>query len=108
MPTRFLLFCALLPALGPGRAIAQATIEGSVTLPKTHTVPVMNLRYEITTKSGVTSTNPPLAIVYLEGSFPKPAPPPTAQVAQKDLMFAPTLLPVQVGTKVEFPNLDDT
>jgi hypothetical protein len=29
-------------------------------------------------------------------------------VAQKDLTFVPSLLPVQVGTKVEFPNLDET
>jgi hypothetical protein len=27
---------------------------------------------------------------------------------QKDLAFVPMLLPVQVGTKVEFPNQDDT
>jgi plastocyanin len=109
MHLRHLLFCAVLPViLWPARALAQATIEGRVTLPKTHAAPVMNMRYEITTKSGVTSTNPPLAVVYLDGSFPKLATPPTAQVAQKDLMFVPTLLPVQVGTKVEFPNFDDT
>ena len=30
------------------------------------------------------------------------------QIAQKDLAFVPPLLPVQVGTRVEFPNLDDT
>ena len=29
-------------------------------------------------------------------------------MAQKDLTFVPALLPVQVGTRVEFPNLDDT
>src|SRR5947207_13195328 len=29
-------------------------------------------------------------------------------MAQKDLTFVISLLPVQVGTKVEFPNLDDT
>jgi plastocyanin len=109
MHLRHLLFCAVVPTiLLPGPAFAQATIEGRVALSKTHAAPVMNMRYEITTKSGVTSTNPPLAVVYLEGSFPKPATPPTAQVAQKDLMFEPLLLPVQVGTKVEFPNFDDT
>src|SRR5207247_8061109 len=32
---------------------------------------------------------------------------PTKEVAQKDLTFLPSLLPVQLGTKVEFPNLDD-
>jgi plastocyanin len=108
MHTRHILLFAVILTLLSGPAFAQATIEGCVALPKTHAAPVMNMRYEITTKSGVTSTNPPLAVVYLEGSFPKPATPPTARVAQKDLMFVPTLLPVQVGTKVEFPNLDDT
>ena len=32
----------------------------------------------------------------------------TKQMNQKDLTFVPLILPVQVGTKVEFPNLDDT
>jgi hypothetical protein len=27
---------------------------------------------------------------------------------QKDLTFIPALLPIQVGTRVQFPNLDDT
>ena len=87
-------------------AFAQATIEGRVELPKTKSAPVMAKRYEIVTSGGVLSTNPPLAVVYLEGSFPKPASLPTKQVAQKDLAFVPALLPVQVGTKVEFPNLE--
>jgi len=108
MYTRHLLLFVAIPTLLASPTFAQATIEGRVALPKTHAAPVMNMRYEITTKSGVTSTNPPLAVVYLEGSFPKPATLPTAQVAQKDLMFVPPLLPVQVGTRVEFPNLDDT
>src|SRR5437016_14137227 len=30
------------------------------------------------------------------------------QIVQQDLAFIPPLLPVQVGTRVEFPNLDDT
>jgi plastocyanin len=49
---------------------------------------------------------PPIAIVYLEGSFPKAASLPTKQVSQKDMAFIPGLLAVRVGTKVEFPNLD--
>jgi len=87
-------------------ALAQATVEGRVELPKTKSAPVMAKRYEIVTNGGVLGTNPPLAIVYLEGSFPKPASLPTKQVAQKDLAFVPALLAVQVGTKVEFPNLE--
>jgi len=92
----------------PAVARAAAVIEGRVELPKSHTAPVQNKRYEIVTKRGVVSTNPPLAVVYLEGGFAKPAAPPTKQMAQKDLVFVPMLLPVQTGTRVEFPNLDDT
>ncbi len=88
--------------------LADAVIEGRVELPKSHSAPVMVKRYEIVTQGAVLSTQPPLAVVYLEGSFPKPKSPPTKQIAQKDLTFIPALLPVQLGTRVEFPNLDDT
>ena len=56
----------------------------------------------------MTAIDPPRAVVYLEGSFPKPASLPTQQMPQKDLAFVTPLLAVEVGTKVEFPNLDDT
>jgi plastocyanin len=95
-------------ALLPISVLAQATVEGRVDLPKSHSAPVMAKRYEIVTHSGVLSTQPPLAVVYLVGSFPKRSSPPARQVAQKDLTFVPSLLPVQVGTRIEFPNLDDT
>jgi plastocyanin len=87
---------------------AAATIEGKVSLPKTRATPVVSQRYEIVTKGGVFSTNPPVAVVYLEGTFARPATPPVAEITQKDLTFSPSLLPVQVGTRVEFPNFDDT
>ncbi|MEO5713449.1 MAG: hypothetical protein ABIT37_08160 [Luteolibacter sp.] len=89
-------------------ARAETVIEGHVQLPKTKTAPVMTKRYEIITKGGVLSTNPPVAIVYLEGTFPAPASLPTQQVIQKDFIFQPSLLAVRTGTKVEFPNQDDT
>ena len=47
-------------------------------------------------------------MVYLEGEFPAPKGPLTAQMAQKNLAFVTPLLPVLVGTTVEFPNLDET
>jgi plastocyanin len=87
---------------------AGASVEGRVALPKSRATPVMNKRYEIVTQGGILSTNPPLAVVYLEGSFPPAAEPAVRQVTQKDMAFVPTLLPIQVGTRVEFPNLDDT
>jgi plastocyanin len=98
---------AVLPTL-PVALLASAAVEGRVELPKSHSAPVQAKRYEVVTKGGVLSTQPPLAVVYLEGAFPQSTSLPTKQVRQKDLTFVPSLLPVRVGTTVEFPNLDDT
>lgn len=68
----------------------------------------MNKRYSIVTQGGVVSPNPPLAVVYLEGAFDKPAQEPTAEVVQRDFTFIPALLAIQVGTRVSFPNEDDS
>jgi plastocyanin len=92
----------------PALLFAGAAVEGRVELPKSHSAPVQAKRYEIVTKGGVLSTQPPLAVVYLQGRFPRPASLPTKEVAQKDLTFLPALLPIEVGTRVTFPNLDDT
>ena len=100
------LFCVTV--FCPRFLFSQAVIEGRVELPKTHGAPVVNQRYEVVAKSGVLSTYPPLAVVYLEGTFAKPAALTDRQMGQKDLMFNPSLLPVRLGTKVEFPNFDDT
>jgi plastocyanin len=108
MRSRFFIFAFLLWALSSSAGFAQAVIEGRVALPKARMAPVVNKRYEVVTKGGVVAMNPPLAVVYLEGTFPLPAVPPVVQMVQKDLTFVPLLLPVRLGTKVEFPNLDDT
>ena len=92
----------------PAICSAQATIEGTVQLPKSHFAPVENERYEIVSKGGVLATDPPRAIVYLAGNFPRSSSLPGKTVAQKDLAFRPALLAIEVGTKVEFPNEDDT
>ncbi len=97
----FLLF--LSPALR-----AEAVITGRVQLPTARTAPVMNQRYEIVSRAGILATNPPLAVVYLEGDFPAPATPAKVKLPQKDFAFIPALLPIRVGTRVEFPNFDDT
>jgi plastocyanin len=89
-------------------ASAQATVEGRVALPARRVAPLVIKRYEVVTKGGVLATNPPVAVVYLEGNFAKPDSRPAQTVAQKDLDFLPALLAVQTGTKVEFPNQDDT
>jgi plastocyanin len=108
MRLRGLLWFNAVFSIMPAALWASAVVEGRVELPKSHTAPVQAKRYEIVTKGGVLSTQPPLAVVYLDGSFPQPASLPTKQVAQKDLTFVPALLPVRVGTKVEFPSFDDT
>src|SRR5438046_9041835 len=108
MGLRGLLFFNAIFALLPITVFGQTAVEGRVELPKSHSAPVMAKRYEIVTTGGVLSTQPPLAVVYLDGSFQKPNSNLTKQIAQKDLTFLPSLLPVQVGTRVEFPNLDDT
>src|SRR5215470_10035196 len=102
------LWCSAILPLLPVALPASATVEGRVELPKSHSAPVQAKRYEIVTKGGVLSTQPPLAVVYLDGSFPTSASLPMKQVAQKDLTFVPALLPIRVGTKVEFPSFDDT
>ena len=89
-------------------ASAQATVEGRVTLPDNRSVPVMTKRYEVVTKGGVLATNPPLAVVYLEGAPAKDNARPTRQVTQKEMNFLPALLAIRTGTTVEFPNEDDT
>jgi plastocyanin len=89
-------------------ARAEIVITGRVQLPAGRTAPVVNQRYEIVSRAGVLATNPPLAVVYLEGEFPAPAAPPVAKLPQKDFAFIPALLAIRVGTRVEFPNLDDT
>jgi plastocyanin len=105
-PFALMILAALVMA--PSVCRGGATIEGKVELPKTHFAPVASERYEIVTKAGVLTTDPPRAVVYVAGDFPKPTALKTKEVAQKNFAFRPPLLAVEVGTKVEFPNLDDT
>ncbi len=108
MRLRGLLWFNAVFLIMPVALFASAIVEGRVELPKSHSAPVQAKRYEIVTKGGVLSTQPPLAVVYLEGAFPRTASPLTKEIAQKNLTFVPALLPIRVGTKVEFPNFDDT
>jgi plastocyanin len=108
MPAVKLLVVAGILILIARSCLADATIEGHVALPKARTATVVVKRYEVVSIGGIVSIIPPVAVVYLDGTFPRPATPPTAQIAQKDLAFVPALLPIQVGTRVKFPNLDNT
>ena len=92
------------------RSVSAQTIEGKVELPKATAERVLSSRYQ----SGADIAGhpePPAAVVYLEGDFSATARAQgqaVAQMAQKNLNFGPGILPVLVGTAVEFPNLDDT
>ena len=107
MNPRLILRCLYAVLLVPCLAVADTVIEGQVALPKRQARVVINQRYEIVAKGGVLALSPPLAVVYLEGTFPAPGSRPVVQMAQKDLAFEPALLAVETGTKVEFPNYDD-
>jgi len=97
--------------LAAGSVRAQAVIEGTVQLPKPSFDRGLNQRYSASNDVPMAPTNPPAAVVYLEGDFrsqPNNNPKAPAQVAQKNIAFAPDLLAVLVGTAVEFPNMDET
>ena len=89
----------------------DASIEGVVQLPPPTVVRALNQRYGTNVEAPLTPSNPPAAVVYLEGSLPanaKPASGATAQMAQKNMLFAPDLIAIRTGGAVEFPNQDDT
>jgi len=92
-------------------AKADATIEGLVQLPEPKMERPVNQRYQSTVEAPLTPSNPPAAVVYLEGAFRTPDKPHStrpAQMTQKNVAFAPDLIAVRVGTAVDFPNMDDT
>ena len=89
-------------------AAAQSAAVGTVQLPKAGVPEVVNQRYIKNLDASVIAADPPRAVIYLDGTFPVPATQAHARMGQKDLAFEyPLLLPVRVGTLVEFPNEDD-
>jgi plastocyanin len=92
-------------------AKGDAAIEGIVQLPAPTAERALNQRYRTNVEASITPSNPPAAVVYLEGDFPsnaKAVARAPAEMTQKNILFAPDLIAVHVGTAVEFPNLDDT
>lgn len=88
-------------------AHAQATVEGTVALTGATANPPPNQRYQNTAGTEPAPPEPSAAVVYLEGQFPPASPSPTVQLPQKNFRFATSLLPIQRGTTIEFPNQDD-
>lgn len=92
-------------------AHADNTVEGVVHLPPPTVERALTQRYGTNVEAPVTPSNPPAAVVYVEGNFPtksKQATTTVAEMAQKNMLFAPDLLAVHAGGAVAFPNLDDT
>ena len=107
MTTRCPAACLFVFVLIPCVAHSDTVVEGRVELPKATALAVVNKHYQVVTKGGETTINPPQGVVWLDGNFGKPAVQPVVQMVQKNLAFTTPLLPVQVGTKVEFPNHDE-
>jgi plastocyanin len=108
-PTGIKITCLALLLVCASLAQGQCTIEGKVTLPKPEALDVPPPRYAGQIGE-IAAPEPPAAVVYLEGHFPKGATnsaPMTNEVIQMGMQFHPGLLPVQVGTAVAFPNGDD-
>jgi plastocyanin len=90
-------------------ACGQASIEGKVTLPAPERVAAPPPRYPGQVGE-IAPPDPPVAVVYLTGTFPADATnsaPGTGQVLQRGMQFRPALLPVRLGATVSFPNADD-
>ena len=97
----------LLSVVLPSEATAAdtATVEGVVKLKPAGRSRPSSARYRGATGKPA-QPDPPAAVVYLEGAKGA-ASEQTVEVAQVGMQFKPALLPVQVGTKVAFPNKDD-
>lgn len=100
------LLCA-----GALAALAEASIEGIVLLPKPALQPAQTARYADKLSGPIAPPSPPVAVAYLEGNFSSTTSANatvSAKVVQEHFQFLPAVLPVRIGTVVEFPNLDDS
>jgi plastocyanin len=94
-----------------GRPLAPAqVIQGRVDLPRARDDQIMTARYQVGGDTKLGMPEQPVAVVYLEGDFSQAELKRSAaatEMEQKNMSFSPGVLPIQVGTTVEFPNLDD-
>ena len=83
-----------------------ASVVGRVELPRATPSSTSPARYQGETIKP-DAPEPPTAVVYLEGDFPKVASTNrVVRLGQTNLQFSAGLLPVQRGSLVEFPNMD--
>ena len=97
----------------PGSAQGEETsrIEGVVEMQKPGRVRRRSPQYAQIQADTVAPRPPDLAVVYLTApdlEIPPASDRPQASLVQKGLQFFPSVLPIQTGTEVFFPNEDDT
>lgn len=84
----------------------EMVITGKVELPAPKVNTAALARYKL--KSGqVTMPELPTAVIYLAGNFPEASGSSTNEVVQQGYQFFPSLVPIQKGAAIEFPNKDD-
>ena len=89
-------------------AFGGGTVEGVVTLDAMRPQPV-SPGYKPQTVKPIQDTEPPVAVVYLEGPAAARVSrkTQTVRIRQNGYQFRPSILAVQTGTTIEFPNEDD-
>ncbi|HYE32584.1 MAG TPA: hypothetical protein VEH27_14240 [Methylomirabilota bacterium] len=106
MVTFAMLWACAVGSLHDSRA--GGTIEGVVPLTASASAPAASAgRYQVKASGPIAAPQPSVAIVYLEGAFAPSTAAPQQVMPQKDFQFAESVLPVQKGATVAFPNLDD-
>jgi len=108
---RYLAFTWLAGLIMAMSAHADNAVEGVVQLPPPTVERALTQRYGTNVEAPLTPSNPPAAVVYVEGNFPiksQQATTTAVEMRQKNMLFAPDLLVVHTGGAVVFPNLDDT
>jgi plastocyanin len=105
----FLLIIVAAFSVPAGAIYGDTAVEGVVELPKATMARPLNQRYRTDVEVPEAPTDPPIAVLYLVGNLPANSGVKSpVQMAQRHMMFDPELLPIRVGTAVEFPNQDDT
>ena len=104
LPTLLLVFA------GVQSLIADGTVEGKLSVESMKPSPSRPGYLPSATKQPVLKPESAPAIVYLErddGVYPRTKTNETARIRQSGYQFRPSMVAIQTGTKVDFPNLDD-
>lgn len=105
---RNLMMACLLLCGGVGAALGQGTVKGRAALPAERKSSVSSQRYS-NIAGKVETPRGRVGVVWVEGDFSglTNKAPAEVVVGQKGFQFEVSALPIQVGTKVTFPNHDD-